>query len=213
MAVLQVEVVVGPIEVGWHHGDVVGAILEVVALTHLQSCYLGDGILLVGIFQRRGEQRVLPHRLRRILRIDAGRSEEEQLLHLVAIGTVDDVALHLQVLHDEVGAVERVGHDATHEGSREHDRLGAFGLEKLLHGPLVREVELGMGSSHEVVVASVLQVLPDGRTDQSTVAGDINLGIFIQHNSFLRYSVFTFGLTASYSFGLAVSYSGICALR
>ena len=83
MTVLQVEVVIGTIEVGRHHGDIVGAILQVVALAHLQTSYLGNGIFLVGILEWRGEEHVFLHRLWCILRIDAGRTQEEQLLHAV----------------------------------------------------------------------------------------------------------------------------------
>ena len=45
------EVVVGAIEVGGHHGNVVGAVLQVVALAHLEAGNLGNGVLLVGVFQ------------------------------------------------------------------------------------------------------------------------------------------------------------------
>ena len=51
MRVLQVEIIVRTIEVGGHYGDVVGAVLYIETFTHFQSCYLGDGVGLVGIFQ------------------------------------------------------------------------------------------------------------------------------------------------------------------
>ena len=41
------EVVVGAVEVGGHDGDVVGAVLQVVRLAHLQSGNLSDSVLLV----------------------------------------------------------------------------------------------------------------------------------------------------------------------
>ena len=34
-------------QVGWHHSDIIGTILKVVALAHLQSGNLGDGIFLL----------------------------------------------------------------------------------------------------------------------------------------------------------------------
>ena len=52
VTVLQVEIVVGAIEVRGHHSNVVGAILQIVALAHLQACYFGYGVFLIGIFQR-----------------------------------------------------------------------------------------------------------------------------------------------------------------
>ena len=59
MRIFEVEVVVGSIEIGGHHSDEVGAVLEIVGLAHLESGYLGDGILLVGVLQGRREQTVL----------------------------------------------------------------------------------------------------------------------------------------------------------
>ena len=175
--VFQVEVVGRPVEVGGHHGHVVGAILQIVALAHLEPGNFGNGILLVGVFEWRGEQGILAHGLGRILRIDARGAEEEQLLHAVQIGLLDDVALHLHVLHDEVGTVERVGHDAPYEGSGQHHGFGPLGIEELRHGPLVRQVQFAVASPHQIPIPPLLEVLPNGRSHESTVAGNINLAI------------------------------------
>ena len=175
MAVLQVEVVVRTIEVGWHHGDIVGAILQVVALTHLQASDLGDGILLVGIFQRRSQEHVLRHWLGSILGIDAGGTEEEQLLHAMRISIADDVALHLHVLHDKVSTIERVSHNATHESSSQNHSIRTLLIEELLHGILVSKVKLLMRTTHQIVIPSLLKVIPYSRTHQSMVSRNINL--------------------------------------
>ena len=100
------EVVVRAVEVGRHHGNVVGAVLEIVALAHLQACDLGYGVFLIGVFQWRCEEAVLFHRLWRVLRIDAGGAKEEEFLHAVGVGLADDIALHLHVLHYEVCAIQ-----------------------------------------------------------------------------------------------------------
>ena len=71
MRVLKMEIIVGTIEVGRHHGNIVGAILQVVRLAHLQSGNLRDSILLIGVFQFRCQQTVLRHRLRSVFRINA----------------------------------------------------------------------------------------------------------------------------------------------
>ena len=181
VGVLEVEVVVGAVEVGGHDGDVVGAVLQVVALAHLQSCDLGDGILLVGVFQWRGEEAVLSHGLGGVLRVDARGAEEEELLDAMAIGLADDVALDEHVLHDEVGPVEGVGHDAADEGSGENDGVGALAVEEVADGQLVGEVKLAMGSTYEVVVAACPEVVPDGGTYEPAVACDVNLTILTEH--------------------------------
>ena len=141
MTVLQMEVVVGSIEVGGHHGYVVGAVLQVVALAHLQSGYLGYGILLVGVFQRAGQEAVLLHRLGSVLGIDAGAAQEEEFLHAMGVGLADDIALDLHVHHDEVGTVEHIGHDATHKGSGQHHCIRLFLIKELLDSILVGQVQ------------------------------------------------------------------------
>ena len=140
MAVLQVEVVVRPVQVGRHHSYIVGAILQVVALAHLQSRYLGNGIFLVGVLQLAREQAVLLHGLRCVLRVDASGAQEEQFLHPVSIGLADDGTLNLHVHHHEVRPVQAVGHDAAHKGSGQYYRIGLFFIEEPFYGHLVCQV-------------------------------------------------------------------------
>ncbi len=179
MAVLQVEVVVGAIQVGGHNSDVIGAVLQVVALAHLEAGDLGDGVFLVGVLQFAGQQAVLLHGLGRILGIDAGAAQEEQFLHPVGVGLADDVALNLHVHHHEVGAVQAVGHDAADEGRRQHHRIGALLVEEFLDRILVGQVKIAVGAAHQVVVSSGLQVVPDGRSYQASVARYVYFAILV----------------------------------
>ena len=80
VARLQVEVVAGAVEIGRHRRDEVAAVLPAIGLAQLDAGDLGDRVPLVGRLERAGQQRVLGDRLRRELRIDAGRAEEQQLL-------------------------------------------------------------------------------------------------------------------------------------
>ena len=80
MAVLRVVVVSRAVKVARHHAAVVGAVLSVVALAHLDAGDLGDGVGLVGGFQRAGEQVFFLDRLRAVAGVDAAGSEEKQLL-------------------------------------------------------------------------------------------------------------------------------------
>lgn len=105
VAVLQVEVVIGAVQVRRHHGDVVGAVLEVEALAHFQACDFGDGVGLVGVFQRGGEQGALLHGLGCLSRIDAGAPQEEELGYAVPETFPDDVLLDLEVAEDKVRPV------------------------------------------------------------------------------------------------------------
>ena len=181
VGVLQMEVVVGAIEVGWHHGDIVRAVLQVVRLAHLQTCNLRDGIFLVGIFQGRCQQTVLLHRLGCILGIDAGRTEEEQFLHAVGVGLGDDIALDLHVHHDEVSTVKTVGHDTTYKGGRQHDGVRTFFVEELLHCHLVGQVEFPMTPPYQIGIAPRKEIVPYRGSHQSLVPRHIYLRSFIQH--------------------------------
>ena len=101
--VRQIEIVVGAIQVGGHHRNEVGTVLQVVALAKLDAGNLGDRIRLIGIFERRGEERILGHGLRGLPRIDAGAAQKEQLLYPIFPGIVDHVVLDGQVLIDKPG--------------------------------------------------------------------------------------------------------------
>ena len=178
VGVFQVEVVVGAIEIGGHHGNVVGAVLQVVALAHLEAGNLGDGVLLVGVLQRAGQEAVLLHGLGRVLGIDTGAAQKEQLLDAMGIGLGDDVALDLHVHHDEVGTVEHVGHDAAHKGCGQHHCIGLLLVEEGLDSILVGQVQLFVTSANEIRVAPLLEVVPYGRTYKAVVACHINLTFF-----------------------------------
>ncbi|MNY80648.1 hypothetical protein D3C86_2217970 [compost metagenome] len=48
---LEVEIIIGTVEVGGHRRDEAGAVLLVVSLAELDACDLGDGVPLVGRLQ------------------------------------------------------------------------------------------------------------------------------------------------------------------
>ena len=165
MGVLEVEVVVGTIEVGGHDSDIVGAILQVVALAHLQACNLGNGVRLIGILQWSGEQGILSHGLWSLLGVDASAAQEEELLHAMGVSLADDVALDLHIHHDEVGTVQAVGHDTAYEGCCQHHCIRPLTVEELLHGYLIGQVHLLDGQTHQVVVSPLFQVIPNSRAN------------------------------------------------
>ena len=179
MAIFEVEIIVGAVEVGRHHGYVVGAILQIVTFAHLQARNLSQGIFLVGVFQWRGEQSVFLDRLWRILGVDAGGAQEKQLFHTVGITLANHVALHHHVLHDEVGAVERISHNAANVSRRQHHSVGAFVVEEFSDSQLVGQIEFGMCAAHQIVVAALFEVLPNGGAHQSAVPSHIYFRIFI----------------------------------
>lgn len=182
MAVLQMEVIVRTVKVGRHYGNVVRAILQVKTLAHLQSRNLRDGIRFVRIFQRRGEEHLLLHRLRSLTRINARAAQKQQFFHPVAETLSNHVLLNLQVLVDKVRTVLQVGHDAPHVCSRQNHRIRLFLVEERLNCHRIQQVQLLVRTSHQVIVAPLLQVVPDSGTHQSVVSRYIYLSRFVQHN-------------------------------
>ena len=65
VAVFGVIIVAGPVQIGRHHIDEVGAILAAIGFDHLDAGDLGDRIGLVGRLQRSGQHGILAQRLRR----------------------------------------------------------------------------------------------------------------------------------------------------
>ena len=101
------------------------------------------------------------------------------MLHSVSPSLSDDVLLDLKVAIDEVGPILQIGHDATHMGCGKDNSVGALGIKKLSHGHTIEQVERGVGFPHEVAVAAGLEVVPDSRTHQAAMTGDVDFCVFL----------------------------------
>ena len=151
MAVLKVEIVVWAVQVRRHHGNVVGAILQVEAFAHFESSDFGNGIRLVGVFKRRCQQAVLTHGLRRLTGVDARGAEKEQFLHPVAIAFTYHILLYLQVLVDEVGSVLQVSHDTAYMCCGQYHGVRLFLVEELAYCHAVQQIQFGVCATYQVV--------------------------------------------------------------
>ena len=107
VAVEMVEVVARPVEVRRHRGDEIAAMLKAIRLTQLDAGDLGDRVPFVRRLQRPGQQRAFGQRLRCQFRVDAGRSEIQQLGNAAALGGMDDVGCDRQIVIDEVSGLGR----------------------------------------------------------------------------------------------------------
>ena len=179
MGGLRIVVVVRPVQVRGHGADEVAAVLPAVGLAHLDAGDLGDGIPLVGGFQRAGEEVFLLQRLGGELGINAGAAEEEQFLHAGLPGAVDEVVLDLEVFVEELGWLAAVGQDAADFGGGHEDELRLCLGVKVRHCGAVQQVEFLPGSADEMAVALPLQFAPDGAADQAAMAGDIDCRVKI----------------------------------
>ena len=153
--------------------------LRVEGFAQLDAGDLGDGIGLVGGFERTGEQVLFANRLRAIARVDAARAEEDQPLHAGAVRALDEVGLDLQVLVEEVGALHVVGQDAADLGRSDEDEVRALRVQEIEDGALVEQVELGARARDELGVARRLQRTLDGAAHHAAVAGDKDTGAAI----------------------------------
>ena len=178
MAVGEVVIVAGAVEVGRHDAAVVAAVLAVVAFAELDAGDLGDGVGFVGGFEYAGKQSIFAHGLRYGLGVDAAGAEEEQLLHVVGVRGLDDVGFDHQVFVDELRRVGVVGVDAADLGSGEVDLFGLFGSKEGVDGSLVGQIKLGVGAGDDVLAPGGLELADDGRADHATVAGDVDFGLF-----------------------------------
>ena len=185
MAVFRVVVVARPIEVARHHAAEIGAVLPVVALAHLDAGDLGDGVGLVGGFERAGEQVFFLDRLRAVARVDATGAEKKQFLDAGLPGFMDHVALDHQVLVDEFGGVGVVGVDAADLGGSEIDLVDALALEKGADGGLVGQIKFGVGAGDQVGVTLGLQCPNDGGANHAAMAGDVDAGIEVDFGHWL----------------------------
>ena len=81
VGVLEGEVVARAVEIAGHRADEVAAMLGARVVAELDARDLGDRIGFVRDLERTGQQGVFADGLRRELRVDAARTQEEQLAH------------------------------------------------------------------------------------------------------------------------------------
>jgi hypothetical protein len=96
---------------------------------------------------------------------------------------VDNVRLDLQIAVCEFGGIRTVGVNATHSGGRKKDPFGPLIVEEPLDRFLIGQLQFAMCSGDDMVVTLGPKTAIEGRSDQSTVAGDVDSGIFL--HSFL----------------------------
>ena len=112
VAVLRMIIVARPVEIGRHHRDEVGAILQPIGFAQFDAGDLGDRVPLIGRLQRPRQQHFRRHRLRRQPRIDAGRAEIDEFLHAAAISGANRIERDRQIVGEEIGGKRAVGADA-----------------------------------------------------------------------------------------------------
>ena len=160
-----------------------GAQLAVVAFAQFDASNFGNGVGFVGWPQRAGEQSTFGHGLRSMARVNAAGAEKQQFFYAALKRRVNHVGLHHQILVTEFGWVGVVGINAIYLCCGQENLIGLFSLKKSLHGGLIGQVEVGMGTSDDICggLASAQQLSEDGGADHAAVACDVYLDWGICH--------------------------------
>ena len=171
----------GPVQVRRHGRDEVRAILLRVGLAELDAANLGQGVGFVGRLEASGQQAILLHRLRRVLRINARAAEEKQLRHLAGVRPVDQVQFDLQILAQELNRVGGIGHDPADPRRRDEHVGRLVLLVKRPHRRRIAEIQLPAGAQQQVGETARLQQSHQRRAHHAAMTGDKD-GVFRAHD-------------------------------
>jgi hypothetical protein len=108
-----------------------------------------------------------------MLGVDAGGSEKDQPVGPGLVGGLDDALFDGQVVADKVRRVAVVGQNAADARRRQHHKVRLFCLKELACRVRIAQVELVGRAAHEVRVAVLLKVLPDGPAGHAAMARDV----------------------------------------
>lgn len=164
----QVEIVSWPVEVGGLGADGVKAVLPPVGLAQLDPGDLGNGIPFVGVFQRPGQQVLLPDRLGRHPGVDAARPGKKELFRPGVPGGMDDVRLDHEVFINELRRARSVGLDTPYLGRHQVDVFGPLFFKERLHRLLIPQVQLLPRPQQQLPLS--LQPAYHGRSHQPPVS-------------------------------------------
>ena len=154
----QAEIIPRPVEIGWHQRDGVEAVLSMVGLAQFKPGNLGDGIPLVGCFQRAAEQIVFLYRLRAVARIDAGGAQKGQFFCAISISRFHNMRLYQQIVAQKLNGPRGIGLNAAHHRGGVKDIFRPGVRKKPLDPGLNFQVQFGMGAGNEVVEFMPLQI-------------------------------------------------------
>ena len=124
--------------------------LSVVAIAEFNSGDLGDGIGFIGWLKRSGQRGVFGHGLRRIARIDAGRSQKQQPINASLKGAIDQTGLNHKVFEYEVSWEDVVRLDAADRRHGDHHGIGLRPHVERAHISLGRRIKLCAGPRNRI---------------------------------------------------------------
>ena len=140
MRAMQIVIVIRTIQVGWHGGNEITAVLPPVCLTKLNPGNFSHCIPFICWLQRTGKEVLFFQRLRRQLRINARAAQEQKFCHARTVSAMDQIVLDLQVLEQEFGRILIVGQTAAHLCRSDKNVFGFFSRVETLDGSRVQKV-------------------------------------------------------------------------
>ncbi len=132
---------------------------------------LGDGVPLVGGFERPGQQGTFGDGLGREPWIDATRTEKEQPVHIAGVRGGEDIGFDLKVLDEKIHRMGIVVENAADPCGSKDDGIGPGLGDEGFHLGLPRQIErFASGCDHFAGFAG--QAPDEGASDHPSVAGD-----------------------------------------
>ena len=189
VAVCGMIVVVRSIEIRRHDADVIRTVLSVQKLAVFQSRDLCQRVCFVCFFQLACQQAAFFHGLRRHSRINAGRSEELQLLAAVFPRGMNHVHLEDHVVVHEIRKRVLVGYDSAYLRGCQKYVFGFFLREKRFYVILSAKIKLLVCACDDVGVALSLKLTHDRRANHSPVTCYIYFCVFFHHSNTSSFTV------------------------
>lgn len=165
MRSLEIEVVLGAIQIRGHRRDELATKLLAVRAAGEQSGDLGDGVGVIGFFQRSREQILFANGLGTVARVDARTAEVQQFLHAAFVRRTQHGRVNQQIVIQEVGRILTVRQDAADFSGDMNDILRLVFLDPAPHGLLISQIKLAATDRENVLKLSRLQSANDRGPD------------------------------------------------
>ena len=116
--------------------------LLTIGLAHFNARDFGDGIPLVGGFQRAREQSRFRYWLRCQLGVDATATQKQKFFHAAIETGADEVGFHHDIVINEISRIGVIGQNAAHACGADNHRIWLMGRHPGFDFALANEVDL-----------------------------------------------------------------------
>src|ERR1051325_4092798 len=142
MRIVQVVIIILPIEISGHGRDEVIPMLNFERFTKLNSGNLCNGVRFVCLFKISGKYIFLLNRLRCIFRVNARRSQKKQFFNLVFMCSTNYIEFDGQVIIYKICPVYIVSINTAHFSCCKKNIFGLFLSKEIFYLLLVSQVKL-----------------------------------------------------------------------